>query len=704
MSHTRPDATGLAAMFAPESVVVVGASRTPGRIGYNTVDKLLSCGFGGRITAINTEGGNGPQDFEYGTEFDQTKDGTDLAIICVPAPAVAASLEQCGRAGVRTAVVVAAGMAESGLRGKAIEAEVQAVATQHGIRVLGPNTFGFATSGADGTSVSATYTDLNTSRHGDSAVAVVGQGGGMTSYLGSEGLASAGIAPRVLIDTGNEIDVDLADCISYISGLESIRAIGLVVESARNGRKLCEAVADAKRAGITTVLFRLGRTSSGLSAASLHTGALGSGNAALWEELTALGAVVTGDEREALASLVALNNPRVKAAPRVAVLSGSGGFGVHAADLFEERGIRLAALTLPPTDEEAVALRHEQPANPVDLGGLSPRSGETGSGDRLTVALNYVLRQPEVDTAVLWQHKVPADDVRAQYLALLEKLSWEHGKSVFVCGSNSPEFAREAGKAGIGVFQFPSDLAAGLAALGRAADDVIAENNTSLTPTANARAHIGADAVRLMAAAGVRGVRSAILVERSDTAASLADLGAPLVLKLVHDKLVHKSEIGAVRIVYSVEQAQDARDELLLIADRHGYDGATVVAEEFASGFEMAVGAYVDPLVGPTVMVGRGGIDIETVRDVAFALAPVDSARAMQMIGGLKCAPLLEGSRSPEPYDVPALANLVVTVSEFIAEQGDQYPGVDLNPVMVRKEGYGVIAADAVVNEVVNPS
>jgi acyl-CoA synthetase (NDP forming) len=523
----------------------------------------------------------------------------------------------------------------------------------------------------------------------------------MTSYLGSEGLAAAGIAPRLLIDTGNEIDVDLADSLAYIAELPEIRAVGLVVESARNGRKLCAAVAAAAAAGIKTVVFRLGRTTSGLSAASLHTGALGSGNAALWEELTALGALVTGDERQALSALVALNHPRARVeAPRVGVLSGSGGFGVHAADLFEENGIRMATVDAPPTEDEAKALRTHHPANPLDLGGLSPRSGEGDGSSRLAVALNYLMRQPELDLAVLWQHKVPADDDLPGYLSLLSKLSWEHGKPVFVCGSNSPAFAREASEAGIGAFLFPSDLAAGLAALGRGEQSV--PPPAAPSSAAGTRSHIGADGVSILQSAGVRAVRSVTLVDSSGVGQAVATLGSPVVLKLVHDRLVHKSEIGAVRIVYSAEQATEVREELLEVAQQHGYDGAVVVAEEFASGFEMAVGAYVDPLVGPTVMVGRGGIDIETVRDVAFALAPVDARRAEKMITGLNCAALLAGSRSPEPYDIPALAALVVQISEFIADQGDHYPGVDLNPVMVRKEGLGVIAADAVVNELVD--
>jgi acyl-CoA synthetase (NDP forming) len=687
-------------MFAPSSVAVIGASRIPGRIGYNTVDKLLTCGFGGHVVAVNSGGGVGPHGVQYQTALTPSDAGIDLAIVCVPAIAVADSLEDCGRAGVRSAVVVAAGMGESGTQGKALESQIKSVADKFGIRVLGPNTFGFAASGPRGASLLATYTDLNTSRDDESAVAVVGQGGGMTSYLGSEGLAAAGIAPRLLIDTGNEIDVDLADCVSYIIDLPEIRAVGLVVESARNGRKLCAAVAEAAEAGVKTIIFRLGRTTSGLSAASLHTGALGAGNAALWDELAALGALVTGDERQALSALVALNQPRATVkAPRVGVLSGSGGFGVHAADLFEENGIRLATVSTAPTDDEARALRTHHPTNPLDLGGLSPRSGEGDGSNRLAVAMNYLLRQPGVDIAVLWQHKVPADDIRPAYLSLLSRLSWEHGKPVFTCGSNSPTFARESHEAGIGAFLFPSDLAAGLTALGRAEPMAPAQTAAAPSRASRTRSHIGADGIDILQSAGVRAVRSITLGESSAVEQAVATLGTPVVLKLVHDRLVHKSEIGAVRIVHSADNAREVRDELLRIAQQYGYEGATVVAEEFASGFEVAVGAYVDPLVGPTVMVGRGGIDIETVRDVAFALAPVDTARAEKMIAGLKCAALLGGSRSPEPYDVSALATLVVQISRFIADKGDRYPGVDLNPVMVRKDGLGVIAADAVVNE-----
>ena len=700
MPQLRPDPSGLASMFAPSSVAVIGASRTPGRIGYDTVDKLLTCGFGGQVVAVNSGGGLGPHGVKYQTALTAADAGIDLAIICVPAAAVADSLEDCGRAGVRSAVVIAAGMGESGPEGKVLESKIKSVADKFGIRVLGPNTFGFATSGAQGANISATYTDLNTSREDDSAVAVVGQGGGMTSYLGSEALTAAGNAPRLLIDTGNEIDVDLSDCLSYITKLPDIRAVGLVVESARNGRKLCAAVAEAAEAGVKTIIFRLGRTTAGLSAASLHTGALGSGNAALWDELAALGALVTGDERQALSALVALNQPQAAVgAPRVGVLSGSGGFGVHAADLFEENGIRLATVSSAPTDDEAKALRTRHPINPLDLGGLSPRSGEGDGSNRLAVALNYLLRQPGVDIAVLWQHKVPADDIRADYLSLLSRLSWEHGKPVFVCGSNSPTFARKAHKAGIGAFLFPSDLAAGLAALGGGQSVAHAPTAAAPSPASTTRSHIGADGIDILQSVGVRAVRSITLGEASAVEHAVATLGSPVVLKLVHDRLVHKSEIGAVRIVHSADHAREVRDELLGIAQQHGYEGATVVAEEFASGFEMAVGAYVDSLVGPTVMVGRGGIDIETVRDVAFALAPVDTARAEKMIVGLRCAALLGGSRSPEPYDISALARLVVQISEFIADNGDRYPGVDLNPVMVRKEGLGVIAADAVVNE-----
>src|SRR5215213_2557958 len=255
MHQDRPNTEALKSMFAPSSVAVIGASRAPGRIGYETVAKLVTCGFSGSVIGVNPSGGTGPGGIEYTPSL--PAGGVDLAILCVPAGAVAASLEECGRAGVQSAVVIASGMAESGPEGQQREAQVKAVSEKFGIRVLGPNTFGFATSGPDGTNVSATYHDLAASRGAGTHLAIVGQGGGMTAYIGSAGLSAAGIEPRLLIDTGNEIDVDLGDCVSYIATLPGVNAIGLVVESARNGRKLCAAVAEAAQVGITTVVFRL---------------------------------------------------------------------------------------------------------------------------------------------------------------------------------------------------------------------------------------------------------------------------------------------------------------------------------------------------------------------------------------------------------------------------------------------------------------
>jgi acyl-CoA synthetase (NDP forming) len=704
MEQVSPNITSLESMFAPRSVAVVGASRMPGRIGFAAMNKLMTCGFTGTIIGVNPSGGSGPGDVQYVSQLPNLDGGIDLAILCVPAAVVENSLEECGRVNVRTAVIIASDMSESGPAGKLREAQAKAVAENFGMRVLGPNTFGFATSAADGTNVSATYHDLRTARRNGSRVAVVGQGGGMTAYIGSEGLAAAGIFPRLLIDTGNEIDIDLADCVSYISTLPEITAIGIVVESARNGRKLCAAVAQAQQAGIVSVIFRMGRTHAGVKAASLHTGALGSQNAALWDELASLGATVTGDERTALATLVALNQShRYPRSPRVGILSGSGGFGVHAADLFQEQGVGLAKFDIAPSIEESAALRTEHPANPVDLGGLTQRSGEIGGTDRMTIALDFVLKQPAVDIAVLWQHKVPVGEELSTHLSMLRSLTTAHSKPIFVCGSNSPEFSMAASEVGVGAFQFPSELAIGVAALGKASPTVtgelVVESLVDVNPTESIISHVGKAGVEILGSA-VPGVRTETLEGNADVAGVARRLGSPLVLKLQHPDLIHKSEIGGVRIVHSEDHILATREELLTAASRHGYHGATVVAEEFASGFEVAVGATVDPLVGPTVMVGRGGIDIETIKDVTFALAPVDQTRAAEMIGRLRCADLLAGSRSPQPYDLPALITLIVQISEFIATQGHRYPGVDLNPIMLRPVGQGLLAADAVVSEV----
>jgi acyl-CoA synthetase (NDP forming) len=694
-------------LFSPESVVVIGASRTPGRVGHSVVKNLQTSGYWGRVDGVNANGGEGPGGIHLAHSVEDLDQVADLAIVCVPSDSVVASVEACARIGVGAAVVIASDVGDGG-QGDQRASDLLALVDKYGIRILGPNTLGFFVCRGSSGNLLATYVSPRGIDEEPTDVGIVGQGGGLTSYVGIESLAAIGVAPACVIDTGNELDVDTGDCIAFLGSQDQIGVVGLVLESARNGRKLCESVAASTRMGIRTVVLRLGRTGAGANAASLHTGALAAGNAALWDELEAVGAFVTGDERDFVAALSGLRGTRVpgRTRPRVGVLTWSGGFGVHAADLLAERSIPAAEFTEPPSEEEADALRTEAPLNPLDLGGYNPRGSGMSSDERLRISLDFVLRQPEVDACLLWEatllKRSPTFEV---HLGLCRDAIERHQKPIYLCGGFSPEAGLQLREVGVTPFRLPSDLVALLASLAPAppvpvsvAGGVPAATPSPKPSEAIVR-RVGDEAFSILGQAGIRGPKTVAVSDDSAMGEAVTTLGLPMVLKLIHPELIHKTEHQGIRIVHSEADAKSAAADLFQVADDLGLFGAEVTAEEFVSGMEIAVGAFVDAELGPTIMVGRGGIEIESERDVVFALAPVAETRAQRMLDQLRCRPMLGGARSSTPYDMGALSKLIADVSNLVDQHKLEYMGIDLNPVMVLSEGKGVVVVDAVIEE-----
>jgi acyl-CoA synthetase (NDP forming) len=699
---------GLTGFFRPETVVVLGASRVEGTIGNSMVRNLATGGYWGAVRAVNRKGGAA-----YGISYDLSVAGCrpvpDLAIVCVPAPAVETAVRECAAAGIPAALVVAAEMGEHGGEGVQWGAALSRAVQETGIRVMGPNTLGYFVARAPGKRLQATYLSARETARVTRGLAVIGQGGGLTYYVGSEMLLPAGHSPGFLIDTGNELDVDCGDCIAYLDQHTDTTTIGLVIESAKRGRKLAGAVRRATMRGIRVVILRLGRTAPGRDAADLHTGALSTGSIALWHELEDLGAFVTGDERDFVA---AVTNPAaarrvVRNSPRVGIVTWSGGFGVQLADICAERGFDLPPFSRPPSAEEAMIFRSDHPANPLDLGGYHSRAGELSSVERLRTALEYVLGQTDIDVCVLSEATVlqHPDDVDEQLTCFADVLGRYH-KPIFLSGSFSAETRARLRDVGVYPYHYPSDVGAALASQAapsrqvRAAEGqarTAAAAGADLAGKAGSRILTGADAARVINAAGIRTTRAMRVTTPSDVIEAGKRIGYPMFLKYYHETVVHKSERGLLTLVHSPAAAADGLEELTASVERAGLRGGEMLAEEFISGFELAVGGYVDDELGPTVMVGRGGTELEILKDVAFALAPVDRARAGQMIDRLTVSAALRGARTVVPYDVGAVLDAVVTVSELLARRSTELKALDLNPLMVLPEGRGVVAVDVVV-------
>lgn len=706
--------SALSKMFDARSVVVLGASRRRGHIGYNAVLNLTTSGYTGEVHAVNPAGGTGPGNLTYLRSLADVPGTPDLAVVCLPAPKVIDAVRQCAQRGVGSAVVVATDMGEEGGSGVDRARELLAIRDHYGIRILGPNTNGFSIRRANGDNLIASFMGLHRTARDNSSIGIIGQGGGMTVYLGLASLANRGLTPRYLIDTANELDVDAADCMDHMRDHDTISRVGLVLESSRHGRRLCESVLANSRAGIETAVILFGRTTAGMGAANLHTGALATGNLALWQELQASGAFVTGDERDFVAALLDSRTERQAATRprRAGVLTWSGGFAVHSTDLLSERGIPMAAFGSPPTDHEATALLSRAPANPLDLGGTNPRGSSAMTAEqRFKAALGFVLRQEEVGFLVLFEATVPTrQEVFDEHEPHIIAARTRYDKPIYLCGMVPPETERRLREAGISCFERPSDLAAHLQARGAASvalRELAAGEPTVETGSGAGQQQTGPDslagsivdeaAFELLADASVVAPRSVTIAAAADLEGAAATLGLPLVLKLSDPQLIHKSEHGAVRIEHTVEASRTALAELTEVREKLGLSSAVIVASEFVTGLEMSVGAYVDRALGPVVMAGRGGVEIEVYRDVAFALAPVTPERAVAMLRSLTYWPMLAGKRSVMRPDVGALAALIADVSALIAARSEAYAGIDLNPVMVRPVGQGVVVVDAAI-------
>jgi acyl-CoA synthetase (NDP forming) len=330
------------------------------------------------------------------------------------------------------------------------------------------------------------------------------------------------------------------------------------------------------------------------------------------------------------------------------------------------------------------------------------------SDERLRISLDFVLRQPEVDACLLWEatllKRSPTFEV---HLDLCREAIERHQKPIYLCGGYSAEAGLQLREVGVTPFRLPSDLVALLASLAPAppVQAPAAEEPPAVTsppgPSEALVRRVGDEAFSILEHAGIHGPKTVAVSDAGTMGEVIATIGLPMVLKLIHPELIHKTEHQGIRIVHTEADAEQAATDLFQVADDLGLFGAEVTAEEFVSGMEIAVGAFVDAELGPTIMVGRGGIEIESERDVVFALAPVAEARAQRMLDQLRCRPMLGGARSSTPYDMGALSKMIADVSNLVDQHKLDYVGIDLNPVMVLPEGEGVVVVDAVIEEAV---
>ncbi len=706
--RTRNDEgmAGLEALFCPDSVAVIGASRSEEKIGHAIVKNILESGYEGEVYPVNPKADEILGLRAYASVVD-APGAVDLAVIVIPEGLVLDVVEECGQKEVRAAIVVTAGFGETGREGARRQRRLVEIARRHGVRLLGPNCLG----------VIDTVCPLNAS-----FAAHMPEGGrlGFMSQSGALCVAvldlavAEGIGFSRFVSLGNKADVDETALLRQWEEDEHTGAVLAYIEGLDDGRAFLRA-ARRVAARKPVVALKSGTTEAGSQAVSSHTGSLAGSARAYRAAFRKAGVLEAETWRDLFDWGLAFTYQPALEGARIAVVTNAGGPGILTTDALGHAGLELARF-----EEGTVgALRDALPdaaaiENPVDvLGDAGPQ--------RYAAALRAVLDDANVDGAVVILTPQVLTDVEGTARTIVEAAE---GREKPVLGCFMGEQETEAGAAllnrnRVPNYRSPDRAVNTLRAMWRYGryrrrtaseprtfevdgDEVVRVLDEACREGSPVTL-VEAEARDVIAAYGVP-LPQARLARTSDEAVEAAqEIGFPVALKIASPDILHKSDVGGIELdVADVDRASDGADQVQQAYDRilsrvrqHAPEGeiwGVLVQEMVEPGREVIVGVNRDPQFGPLVMFGLGGIYVEVLEDVTFRLAPVTAREAREMIDEIKAAPLLHGARGEEPADLEAIAEIVQRVSHLVCD----FPEIvelDLNPVVVHPRG--AVAIDA---------
>lgn len=682
----------LRAALAPASIAVVGASDNPHKVGGRPILYLKRYGFRGAIYPINP-GRAEVQGLKAYAGIGDLPEAPELAVIAVAGEEAVRAVEACARKGVKVAVVMSSGFGETGAEGKAAEDRMAAAARAAGMRLVGPNCQGLANF-ATGT-VANFSTVFNEMEARDGPVAIVSQSGACSQaiYILAR---QRGLDVRHVHATGNEADVTVADLAAEIVQEEGVRLVLLYMEAIQRPAVLAQAAEFARARDLPIVAVKAGRTESGVRAASSHTGALANEDRVI-DAFFAKHAIWRAADPEALVSAgqLYLQGGRPNGRRFVAV-SNSGASCVMAADAAEEFGLALPEFS----DHTRARLKGVLPAfatpsNPLDVtGALLTDSGLFGE------ALTILGEEDACDLLMLAVPIAGAGYDVPLFARDAAAFRQRHGRSIAVAAPQA-EVRAEFEQRGVPVFARERDAMLGLRQL--------AAHSALLRRTPHARDAQGApalppgtdrflnefDSLALLAGAGITVVEHRLCRNEAEVRAAFDALGPTVVAKACSSSVPHKTEQGLVRL--GLRSADEVARAFHDFKPRLPAADGVLVARQRGGRRELALGARLDPLFGPVVMIGDGGIHLEALKDFRLLLPPFDETDALHALADLRVAPLFESLRGKPALDVAAVARMAVALGDAMLGWDGKVASVDVNPLMLFETGTGALAVDALV-------
>lgn len=690
-------------IFAPESIAVIGASRTEGSLGKLFLDNLIRYGYQGKIYPVNPKADE-ISGIPCYPDIPSLPEPIDVAVILVRKDLASDALEQCGKKGIPFAIIITAGFRETGPEGAEREKELVAIARRYGMRLIGPNCMGvFNTEPSVRMNASFSPTQPLPGH-----VAFISQSGAL-------GVAVLELALRMnlgfslFVSMGNKADLSDTDFIEYAAQDPNTSVITLYQESVDEPERFRETVSKVSQIKPVLIL-KAGRTSAGQKAASSHTGALASSDAATQALFDQCGVIRLSNLQELFETSLAFSTQPIPRGKKVAVLTNAGGPAILATDAIDINGLEMAALSDLTKRELKKFLPEEAAvANPVDM-------IASATHDTYRESVRILLQDPNVDALFVIIVRPPTATTPRRIIQEIHSIMPAERKIplffILMAEHDEQSGADLAAELGYPVFDYPESAASALAKMVRFAS--IRDRKTEPAPALpvnreivqqilqkakdEQREHLlDAEVREVLTAYGFPLPRFILARTVQEAIHFQQQLNQPVVLKIESPKILHKSDIGGVKIRLSnPDEITRAWNEIMNNALNHVHpsDIKGILVQEMVSGREVALGMASDPHYGPLIMFGLGGIFVEIFKDVTFRLAPLSRTDAREMIRSIQGYPILAGARGERAVDIVFLEEMLLRLSALVTDH-PEIAEMDINPLMMNPDRQLCRAVDA---------
>ena len=686
--------------FNPESIAIVGASARKGKVGSEILACVIRGGFAGAIYPVNPKGGQ-IEGLTCYASLSDIGNTPGLVVVAVPAKAVPDVMRQCAAVGTQYVVIISAGFREAGKEGEELEKTVADIARRGGIRIVGPNCLGLM----------CTSSKLNASFGGDlplkGGIGYLSQSGSILSAILDMANADD-VGFSKLVSIGNKVDVDELEMLKAFGRDAETRVIAGYLETISDGDAFVREAENISHEK-PILLMKSGETLAGARAASSHTGSLAQMQAAYESVFARAGIIRCNSIKAQFDYARALASQPLPEGPNVAVIANAGGAGIMAVDAVERQGLTLAEFT----ETTHAALRDGLPAeahvdNPVDVLG-------DALSDRYEVALQAVLADPNVHIVLclLTPHAMTECNPTAEMIVKAVATTGKPVLASFLGARRMDEAVKILRLAGIPQYDSPESAVAAMKAMSdyarwrrrpkrvvklfpvnrRKVEQIVQRHLRRETLDVGEIA-----AQEILQAYGFVTPRGEVATSAEQAVNIARQIGYPVVLKIWSPDILHKADVGAVRLGLAGDQdVMDAFDLMMYRVPRKVPDAdilGVLVQEMCGQGREVILGMHRDERFGPLMMFGMGGIMVEVMKDVSFYLAPVTAEEAREMLVNTRTYHLLQGVRGEKSVDIDAVAEGLQRLSQLVTE----FPRIqemDINPYVVGPEGTTPIAVDA---------